>query len=297
MTSIDRVVNNVVASLSGLQRASQKATTEVPTGNKLMFDSDTDSLDVVKLDGVLEAIAHKVKMAELASGQKDKVGSELETMYNISQSIAQLAHYTAAGVNVDPTTAREAGAQAMGILETISQFLSAEFVDKASITDVSNVLLDGSTNTNYVVKTRTNEMIKLANGVELPDHVIPEKFKDLIGAMHAIIRDSRAGQLPGNRLSADSVDLFTKGNAALSEMLVIAKTNHSAAEHSSSTLLKEIGIDEDTRDSIQKTDYNKLAAVLSEHKTQSKVMQGIMAMLYKVQSDTINTAIAAASAA
>lgn len=235
------------------------------------------------------------KVLTIAKNSEIEAGRDANLLDAVQNSVSKMAGYCTNYTPRDRDDTNIIKMAAESVLRTIANALDPTMADRTSIESTSNVNADGTANANYMLQDSTSDATNLGDK-KLPTAIVPEDFKNMIGAMHAVIAHCNANTNGGVAFPANVTTLYDSGSAETSKMMTQAKDNQEVAEAVREATTKAIGENKDTIKDITNPNLEEIASELSEMQRKSQMLQGIMAMMARVLSDAISAAISAAAA-
>jgi|GEM_PF-4967353 len=254
--------------------------------------SDASSISAFNGAEIAKALAEQIEV--LSRDVSPQVDQELNTIDRVMEKLTEMAGHMTGG-DLTPDQARILQAQTEGLLYTISNIFSEDLVDRQAILNGSNVELDGSSNTSYVLKTEREDVIDLGKGDKFDKAVIPENFRNIIACLGKAYTEAAAIAVGESApLSQDALTLWKKANDDTTDMLVVAKGNQETVGRVAKDATDRLAKASDDIKSQTEPDVSDIAQKLSDKKNMIAMIQAIIAMYASLAKEANETAKAIA---
>lgn len=286
-------VTTALSSSADVRKQTLDQTRKITRGNDLDFEMSKSS-DLKSYGPLLLNQTHNTKMAELAKSKLHKLGLDVDFVGDLALSLDSIAAVVSTGLPLTNEGASAASAEAHGALEKIALILN-EFtnVNLDAVRNQSNIEADGTFNADYVLQPTSTNFIELIDGKKLDAAVVPESFKNLIGALNLILRETRTFPLPEN-ISDQTKLAYKQGFDDVVQILSQAKNNYDVAGAVHEEANQRVAESKDDMEKITDFNISEASQILNDAKVASMLLRSFMLMTFKFEQEVMQTVASAA---
>lgn len=266
-----------------------KTSSDITRGNSLNHSNATKDADLKNHYDAITDLARNKATEAYAQEQLVPKGNELEQINNILLGMGNVGAIMKSGITLDTETRIAAQGEARNVLQQISNLLSTfSNVDYHAIMNNANINSDGSYNTNYITASTPTRSIEILDGKTLPEAIIPENFRDLIGALHIVIRNTESPTT--TNIAPETGIAFINGMNTLLKTQSAASINYEALEKALEESTLRAGENLDEIEKNETVNQEELAGKLHQAQLDLNMLRTIEFLGYRLENQIISMA-------
>ena len=248
------------------------------------------SSDLKEHFGQVNFLAKHEKIGEYATDQLRQKQTQLKLVSDIVLTLGDVGGVVNSTLPLNRETSMNAQSYARQALTQISNLLSSfSNVNYGAILNQANINPDGSYNTDYVTSSTPNRFIEILDGKTLPEAIVPEEFRDVIGSLHSIERT--AINNPNDNIPAETRAAFNNGMNILLKIQANADINHTELDDVRQEAKVRAGESEDALRRISELDKAAYAKKLQEAAAQTNLLRALEVFQAKFMNRIMDMAV------